>query len=161
MTYVSVHVSAGGIFVLQARELSELLDFAEQERLTLLEREAALQQELAQVRVAAGAAATVVMGASEDHRLPPISMALAHSGLLCVGTRSECMVEIKCVLIALQVRARAETAEAAAADAAAGAAELDQQLAATKQEVRGLWLKVGFLAAAFWCLVLHLVLHMV
>jgi hypothetical protein len=38
------------LLLLQARELSELLDFAEQERLTLLEREAALQQELAQVR---------------------------------------------------------------------------------------------------------------
>jgi hypothetical protein len=35
--------------LLQARQLSELLDFAEQERLTLLEREASLQQELEQV----------------------------------------------------------------------------------------------------------------
>lgn len=37
--------------VLQARQLCELLDFAEQERLTLLEKEAALQQELEQVRL--------------------------------------------------------------------------------------------------------------
>lgn len=37
-------------WLLQARQLSELLDFAEQERLTLLEREASLQQELEQVR---------------------------------------------------------------------------------------------------------------
>lgn len=35
--------------ILQARQLCELLDFAEQERLTLLEKEAALQQELEQV----------------------------------------------------------------------------------------------------------------
>lgn len=33
----------------QARQLSELLDFAEQERATLLEREASLQHELEQV----------------------------------------------------------------------------------------------------------------
>jgi hypothetical protein len=33
----------------QARELSELLDFAEQERMTLLDKEAALTQELEQV----------------------------------------------------------------------------------------------------------------
>lgn len=37
--------------VLQARQLCELLDFVEQERLTLLEKEAALQQELEQVRL--------------------------------------------------------------------------------------------------------------
>ncbi|KAF6264473.1 hypothetical protein COO60DRAFT_127049 [Scenedesmus sp. NREL 46B-D3] len=69
------------IVQLGARELSELLEFAEQERLTLLEKEAALQQDLG------------------------------------------------------QVRQRAETAEGAAADAAAGAAELDQQLAAAQQEL--------------------------
>lgn len=40
----------------QARQLSELLDFAEQERLTLLEKEAALQQELEQVRLRCRAA---------------------------------------------------------------------------------------------------------
>jgi hypothetical protein len=38
----------------------------------------------------------------------------------------------------MQVQQQAQTAETAAADAAAGAAELDQQLAATKQEVRTL-----------------------
>lgn len=35
----------------QVQQLSELLDFTEQERLTLLEKEAALQQELEQVGV--------------------------------------------------------------------------------------------------------------
>jgi hypothetical protein len=39
------------LFALQARQLCELLDFAEQERLTLLEKEAALQHELEQVRL--------------------------------------------------------------------------------------------------------------
>jgi hypothetical protein len=50
MLMLLVVAAAAAAAVLQARELSELLDFAEQERLTLLEREAALQQELAQVR---------------------------------------------------------------------------------------------------------------
>lgn len=38
-----------GCLVPQVQQLSELLDFTEQERLTLLEKEAALQQELEQV----------------------------------------------------------------------------------------------------------------
>jgi hypothetical protein len=45
----------------QARQLSELLDFAEQERLTLLEKEAALQQELEQVGWHEGSQADRVM----------------------------------------------------------------------------------------------------
>jgi hypothetical protein len=36
--------------VLQSEEMSELLDFAEQERLTLQEKEAVLQRELSAVR---------------------------------------------------------------------------------------------------------------
>jgi hypothetical protein len=55
------------LLLLQARELSELLDFAEQERLTLLEREAALQQELGQVRQLAAAPSGSTHGCSQQH----------------------------------------------------------------------------------------------
>lgn len=51
--------------LLQARELSELLDFAEQERLTLLEKEQALQQEINQARCSCSA--------SQQGRLRPCS----------------------------------------------------------------------------------------
>jgi hypothetical protein len=46
--------------------------------------------------------------------------------------------------LAKQVRQQAEAAEAAAGDAAVGAAQLDQQLAATKQEVRMLLEEADF-----------------
>ncbi|KAF8072613.1 hypothetical protein HT031_000273 [Scenedesmus sp. PABB004] len=51
---------------LSARELSELLDFAEQERLTLVEKEAALQQDLAQARGRAEAAEAAASGSQAE-----------------------------------------------------------------------------------------------
>lgn len=123
----------------QARELAELLDFAEQERLTLLDKEAVLQQELEQVssglRAPAEAAATTQ---SQRHRrqvpnhclTPTVCVHALNLGL----TVSACVCP--CCVFPLQLRGCAVAAEKGASDARVETAAVAGQLAAVREEVR-------------------------
>lgn len=83
----------------QARELSELLDFAEQERLTLLEKEAALQQELAKVKLATSAAAAAVLPVDWKCCFAVLHPASGEMRKRCCSCDKECTSHKPCIVV--------------------------------------------------------------
>jgi hypothetical protein len=127
---------------LQARQLSELLDFAEQERQMLLEKETSLQQELDQVGriglagglLQATGTSAVQNAANMIDTAATCLWAASHAMAIdrCNSVQHMCL----CCAFVLQLRSRAVAAEGGASDALAESAALEQQLDATKREVR-------------------------
>jgi hypothetical protein len=132
------------VSLVQARQLSELLDFAEQERQMLLEKEASLQQELEQVGhmgrtgLGRGLLQATGTGAFTRYQQNQYSCHLIFSRSHAKWSRRCATAGLLCFCCAdvLQLRSRAIAAESGASDALAESAVVEQQLDATKRKVR-------------------------
>jgi hypothetical protein len=143
----------------QAAELAALADFTQHERCVLLEHEAGLAQQLKQVCVCGGGGRArhihsswccyhlvgMVPHASCWHAASHFNLVCFHEALACTPAAMMCVRRA-------QLRDRATAAENGASDALAETAALEQQLEATKDEVRvSVWWRRQALVSACAC----------